>query len=166
MMNHPKNMYEYHNWAITLFLNRMKELPDNVLYEEVKSSYSSIAKTFSHIYAVDSMWLNVLKGVDMQEALQSAMELMEKANLYSVDEFIISFEKCALQYEEWMNEQDLERKINVNNPWSGPRETSFAEILLHIANHGTYHRGNITTMLRQQGYASISNDFSSYWYHM
>lgn len=164
-MNHAKNMYEYHVWANKVLLEKLKELPSNVLYEEVRSSYPTIAQTFSHIYVVDVMWLAVLKGIDMQEALAASIALVEKTNGYSVNEFVHSFEQLALQYDEWMNRQkDLEQKIQVNNPWSGARETAYSEILFHVANHGTYHRGNITTMLRQQGYASTMNDFSLYWY--
>ncbi|MDH5160519.1 DinB family protein [Heyndrickxia oleronia] len=164
-MNHAKNMYKYHVWANKVLLERIKELPNNVLYEEVSSSYPNIAQTFSHIYVVDVMWLKVLKGMDMQEALEASMVIVEKANSYSLDEFVKYYEELALQYEEWMNSQnDLEQKINLNNPWSGARETAYSEILFHVANHGTYHRGNITTMLRQLGYASTMNDFSLYWY--
>lgn len=164
-MNHAKNMYEYHVWANKMLLERMRELPSYVLYEEIKSSYSTIAQTFSHIYVVDVMWLQVLKGIDMQEAFQAARIMVEKVNLYSLDEFIKSNEELSSQYENWMSShQDLEQKINVNNPWSGSRNTAYSEILFHVANHGTYHRGNITTMLRQQGYESIMNDFSLYWY--
>ncbi|MCI1592884.1 DinB family protein [Heyndrickxia oleronia] len=164
-MNHAKNMYKYHVWANKVLLERIKELPNNVLYEEVSSSYPNIAQTFSHIYVVDVMWLQVLKGMDMQEALEASMVILEKANSYSLDEFVKYFEELALQYEEWMTSQrDLEQKINLNNPWSGARETAYSEILFHVANHGTYHRGNITTMLRQLGYASTMNDFCLYWY--
>lgn len=164
-MNHAKNMYAYHLWANKVLLERIKELPSNVLYKEINSSYPNIAQTFSHIYVVDVMWLQVLKGIGMQEALEASMALLEKTNLYSVDEFIKSFEELASQYEEWMNSQkDLEQKINLNNPWSGAKETAYSEILFHVANHGTYHRGNITTMLRQQGHASTMNDLALYWY--
>lgn len=164
-MNHAKNMYKYHVWANKVLLERINELPNNVLYEEVRSSYPNIAQTFSHIYVVDVMWLQVLKGMDMQEALEASMVILEKANSYSLDEFVKYFEELALQYEEWMTSQrDLEQKINLNNPWSGARETAYSEILFHVANHGTYHRGNITTMLRQLGYASTMNDFCLYWY--
>lgn len=164
-MNHAKNMYEYHVWANKVLLERVKELPESVLFEEVRSSYTNIAQTFSHIYVVDVMWLLVVKGVSMQEALETSMALLERTNLYSVDKFVQSYEELASQYEEWMNNQnDLEQKIELNNPWSGARKTTYSEILLHVANHGTYHRGNITTMLRQQGYASTMNDFSLYWY--
>ncbi|MBZ5518892.1 DinB family protein [Bacillus sp. NEAU-CP5] len=164
-MNHAKNMYQYHVWANKALLERIKELPSNVLYKEVRSSYPTIAQTFSHIFAVDAMWLQVLKGIDMQEAVEGSAAYAERAHLYSADEFAASYEELASQFEEWMNSQtDLEQKMNLNNPWLGYRETAYSEILFHVANHGTYHRGSITTMLRQQGYASAMNDLVLYWY--
>lgn len=164
-MNHAENMYKYHIWANKVLLERIKELPSNVSYEEMSSSYPTIAQTFSHIYVVDVMWLQVLEGLEMQNALEASVALLEKTNLYSADEFVRSFEELASQYDEWINGQkNLEQKINLNNPWSGARETSYSEILFHVANHGTYHRGNITSMLRQQGYGSTMNDLALYWY--
>jgi len=70
------------------------------------------------------------------------------------------------QHESMMQEEDcsITVMLDVNNPWSGPRETTFEEILLHVANHGTYHLGNITTMLRQQNESSLMMDYSLFWY--
>ena len=61
-------------------------------------------------------------------------------------------------------EENLERRILLNNPYVGERETSLAEIVLHAANHGTYHRGNISAMLHQLGDASVMTDFVFYMY--
>lgn len=110
-MNHAKNMYQYHVWANKALLERMKELPSGVLYEEVRSSYPTIAQTFSHIYAADVMWLQVLKGIDMQEALEPSMAYAERSHLYSAEEFAKSYEELASQFEEWINSQtDFEQK--------------------------------------------------------
>jgi uncharacterized damage-inducible protein DinB len=43
-------------------------------------------------------------------------------------------------------------------------KTSVSELVPHVVNHGTYHRGNITAMLRQMGYASVSTDYGIYLY--
>ncbi|WP_313897918.1 DinB family protein [Brevibacillus sp. FSL L8-0520] len=36
----------------------------------------------------------------------------------------------------------------------------------HVVNHGTYHRGNIAAMLRQQGYAGVPTDYVFYLYEL
>ena len=43
-------------------------------------------------------------------------------------------------------------------------KTAAADMILHVVNHGTYHRGNITAMLRQMGYASVPTDYGIYLY--
>ncbi|MEC2456617.1 DinB family protein, partial [Bacillus cereus] len=41
-------------------------------------------------------------------------------------------------------------------------ETSILELVQHVVNHGTYHRGNITAMIRQLGHSSTMMDFVLY----
>lgn len=164
MVNHPKEMYHYHNWANQTILGRIKELPSSVLSQEVNSSFPTIAHALNHIYAVVKMWYLVLTGTDMQEAFQECVPL-NGSILNTVDEYIDIFERLAEQYSEWFREQtDLEQTILLNNPFAGLRQTSLSEILLHMVNHGTYHRGNISTMLRQLGHASAMNDYAFFWY--
>lgn len=77
----------------------------------------------------------------------------------------MTFKNVALKYQTFLNvNSDLTVMVDVNNPWSGPRQTTFEEILLHVSNHGTYHLGNITTMLRQQNETSLMMDYSLFWY--
>lgn len=37
-------------------------------------------------------------------------------------------------------------------------------MVLHVVNHGTYHRGNISAMLHQLGDSSVMTDYAFYWY--
>ncbi|MFM9280490.1 DinB family protein [Paenibacillus jiagnxiensis] len=163
-MNYPVKMYEYHVWANQTILGRIKELPSSVLSQEVNSSFSTIAHALSHIYAVDKSWYLVLTGTGMPEALQACMPL-NKSTLYSVDEYANSFDELAEQHREWFRSQpDLEQTILLDNPYAGIRQTRLSEIVLHVVNHGTYHRGNVSTMLRQLGHASTMNDYALFWY--
>lgn len=163
-MNHPVQMFNYHSWANQTILGRIKELPSSVLSQEVNASFPTIAHALSHIYAVDKMWYMVLTGTDMREALQACIPLNESI-LHSVDEYANIFTQLAEQYREWFRSQaDLEQSILLDNPFAGIRQTRLSEIVLHLVNHGTYHRGNVSTMLRQLGHASTMNDYSLFWY--
>ncbi|WP_340027270.1 DinB family protein [Paenibacillus sp. FSL H7-0940] len=163
-MNHPEQMYNYHAWANQTILGRIKELPSSVLSQEVNSSYPTIAHALSHIYTVDKMWYLVLTGTGMREALQACIPLNSEIH-GSVDEYIQCFTDLSAQYSEWLRGQaDLGQTILLDNPFAGVRETSLSDIVIHVVNHGTYHRGNVSTMLRQLGHASIMNDYSLFWY--
>ncbi|NRG47686.1 DinB family protein [Bacillus sp. CRN 9] len=164
MKNYPVEMYNYHIWANQTILGRMKELPSSVLSQEVNSSFPTIAHALSHIYAVDKMWYLVLIGTEMPEALKACIPLNERI-MNTVDEYDHIFTQLSEQYREWFRSKaDLEQTILLDNPFTGIRETRFSEIVMHLVNHGTYHRGNVSTMLRQLGRASIMNDYSLFWY--
>lgn len=164
MSKHPVQMFEYHTWASQAILGRIKELPSSVLSQEVNSSFPTIAHSLTHIYAVDKMWYMVLTGTGMPEALQACM-LLNAEILSSVDEYANVFALLSEQYREWFRSQaDLEQTILLDNPYAGIRQTSLAEIVLHLVNHGTYHRGNVSTMLRQLGHSSTMNDYALFWY--
>ncbi|PAF20662.1 damage-inducible protein DinB [Terribacillus saccharophilus] len=164
-MNYPEQMFNYHSWANQTLLNRIKELPVNVLREEVNTSFPTIAQAFGHIYAVESVWYRVLNGARMQDALEMCMPLEKETLLHSADQFANDFAQLAEQYREWLRGQDdLDRTILLENPYAGTRQTRLSEIVLHVVNHGTYHRGNVSAMLRQLGHASTMNDYSLFWY--
>lgn len=164
MTNHSVEMFNYHAWANQTILGRIKELPSSVLSQEVNSSFPTIAHALSHIYAVDKMWYLVLTGTSMREALQACIPLNESI-LYSGHEYANILAQLSEQFREWFRSQaDLEQTILLDNPFAGIRQTRLSEIVLQLVNHGTYHRGNISTMLRQLGHASTMNDYSLFWY--
>ncbi|MGM9957520.1 MAG: DinB family protein [Peribacillus sp.] len=164
-MNHPVQMFDYHAWATQTLLRRIKELPSSVLQQEVNTSFPTIGEGFAHIYAIDKCWLQVLSGISMTKALEACLPLQQEILRRSVDEFAVAFSELAEQYRDWFrSKEDLEEAIVLENPYAGTRSTRLSEIVLQVVNHGTYHRGNISTMLRQLGHASTMNDYSLFWY--
>ncbi len=164
MKNQTAEMYHYHAWANQTIIGRIKELPSPVLTQEVNSSFPTIAHALSHIYMVDKSWYMVVTGTDMKEALQACLPLNERV-LSSADEYAHNFARLSEQFKDWFRGQtDLERTIMLDNPYAGIRQTRLSEIVLQLVNHGTYHRGNISAMLRQLGHPSVMNDYALYWY--
>lgn len=163
-MNHLEEMLHYHVWASQIIMQRIQELPASVLHQEVNSSFPTLAHALSHMNAVDQMWYLVLTGTGMPEALQVCMP-RNGETFATIEEYFERYDELSTQYLDWFSQQtDLEQTLLLNNPFAGVRQTRFAEIILHLVNHGTYHRGNISTMLRQLGHASVMNDYSRFWY--
>ena len=75
------------------------------------------------------------------------------------------YAELSVRFKAFLKDQsDLEKKITLDNPYAGVRETSLAEMVLQVVNHATYHRGNVTAMLRQMGYASVMTEYALFWY--
>lgn len=165
MINHVENLYNYHVWANQRIIDHLKTLSPEKYQKEIKSVFSSVSKAFSHIYLVDYLWLNILEGQSMNEALQSSFQLQEKIEKLSIEDLETKFHTLTTQFKSFLNRQkDIEKKIMLYNPYAGLRETSLSEMVLHVVNHGTYHRGNISAMLHQLGDSSVMTDYAFYWY--
>ncbi|MDR6224019.1 DinB family protein [Desmospora profundinema] len=164
-MSNPITMYDYHVWANQTLFNRLKELPGEVYVQEVQSIFPSISKVMSHIYIVDHGWLSVLSGESMKEAMKYAVQLQEEAECKSIEELEAMYIDLSRQFKAFISKQaDLEKIIVLDNPYAGIRNTRLSEIIMHVANHGTYHRGNISAILRQIGHASTMTDYMVFLY--
>ncbi|WGV60485.1 DinB family protein [Brevibacillus brevis] len=165
MTHYAKNMYDFHAWANQALINRLKELPEGVYEQEVQSVFPTVAKVMEHIYMVDQGWILILQGMDMQAALNEAWQKEKELTGKSLEEVEQLYSGLVEQFKAFLNqEEDLERRIVLDNPYTRVRDTSLAEIIMQVVNHGTYHRGNITAMLRQMGYPSVMTDYALYWY--
>ncbi|PEE41418.1 DinB family protein [Bacillus pseudomycoides] len=163
MTHYIIKQFDYHVWANKRIFERLKELPKDVYNQEVQSVFPSIAKALAHIYMVDCVWLNVLIGKSMAEAIQIGEQLQEQVETKTMNELERMFFDIAQQYKVFLGEQkDIDKVIVINNPYAGGLETSVSELVQHVVNHGTYHRGNITAMLRQLGHSATMTDFVLY----
>ncbi|MEA1011151.1 MULTISPECIES: DinB family protein [Bacillus cereus group] len=165
MKDNMLKQYDYHVWANIKLFNRLKELPnyETIFNEKIQSVFPSIKDTFAHIYITDQVWLHILHGSSMSEAIQDRETLQKQIETKSLHELEKMFENIANQYKEFLSTiRDVNAVFVIKNSYVGKLETSILELVQHVVNHGTYHRGNITAMIRQLGYSSTMMDFVLY----
>ncbi|CAM3929948.1 diguanylate cyclase [Bacillus luti] len=165
MKDYMLKQFDYHAWANTKLFSRLKELPnyETIFNEQIRSVFPSIKDTFAHIYITDQVWLHILHGKSMNEAIQDREHLRKQIETKSLHELEEMFENMANQYKEFLSIiQDVNTVFVIENPYAGKLETSISELVQHVVNHGTYHRGNITAMIRQLGHSSTMMDFVLY----
>ncbi|WP_336866820.1 DinB family protein [Peribacillus frigoritolerans] len=166
-MNHPEpvlEMYNYHAWANGVIIDRLNELPEHVYHKEIQSGFSSVSKVLSHIYLTDYAWFDIISGISMDEAMASSSELKEEVEKKSIEEMKKTFMDLYERNKALLSTVDVEKVMVVDNPYAGSLETTISESVLHVVTHGSYHRGNIATMLRQMGHTSVMQDFGLYLY--
>ncbi len=56
----------------------------------------------------------------------------------------------------------LEREIVYRNSKGTEYRTALADILLHVALHGTYHRGQIALRTRDAGHSPVNTDYITF----
>lgn len=165
MSNVVMEMYDYHVWANKVIFDRLKELPSEIVDQDIQSVFPTITKTLAHIYMADAIWLDVLDGMEPKDAFAKGEKLQEDLQSISFDELESLFSELTKKFQSFFEQnQDLTRKMVLDNPYAGIKEFTLSQMVLHVVNHGTYHRGNIAAMLRQLGHSSVMTDYIVYLY--
>ncbi|WP_062231899.1 DinB family protein [Fictibacillus sp. FJAT-27399] len=165
MTHSTLEMYNFHVWANDVIIERLKELPEEIYHKEIQSGFSSVSQILTHIYLTDYAWFEIIQGKSMNEAMETTNQLKKEVELKSLNEMKEIFLNLSERYKILLNSQnDMDVLLIVDNPYAGQLETSISETLIHVVTHGSYHRGNIATMLRQMGHTSVMQDYGLYLY--
>lgn len=163
MHQHPQKLYEYQVWANSQLFNHLEQLPEDAFHAEVTSVFPSVSQTFGHMYIFEQLYLAVLSEVPNEQIFPQIAGWTEEVQGKSVDEMRRLFAGVAEQFRDLLRRTpDPDKPMTIEHPKYGRLDTHFSEILRHVVNHGTYHRGNVTAMLRQQGYAGVPTDYMFY----
>jgi uncharacterized damage-inducible protein DinB len=162
-MKHPSiQLYEYHVWANDRTFEHLRQLPVDVFRKEVQSVFSSIAETITHLYVVDNIWILAMSGASTEEVMGSAKSAKEQIQDQDLDSMRSMFAALQERYRAFLETHDLDEFLLYSHPVHGSLSARYGDIVQHVVNHGTYHRGNITAMLRQQGFPGVPTDYVIY----
>ncbi|WP_149096265.1 DinB family protein [Paenibacillus terrae] len=165
MTDFSLQFYDFNVWANEQIFKRLKELPKDAYRQEVQSVFSSLSNVLAHVYLSDLGWIEVFSGKSMNHALTLAEQLKEQTESKGLEEMETMFLELSERFKSFLNQKgNIDKPLVIENPSADLMKTRVSEIVPHIVNHGTYHRGNISAMLRQMGYASVSTDYGLFLY--
>ncbi|QYR24302.1 DinB family protein [Paenibacillus sp. sptzw28] len=157
--------YDYHVWATRKLIEHLKEVPQDIYEAEFQSVFSSFSQALSHIYRADNVWLAGISGESFDNIRAKAFQWEEELKGLSLEEIRTKFEELFDRYRSSLHQRmDGDTKIEFKHPSYGSLKTNIFEIVQNVVNHGTYHRGNITDMLRQKGHPGTPTDYIVYLY--
>jgi uncharacterized damage-inducible protein DinB len=154
-----KQYAAYNSWAHQRILDVIMALPAEKPLAEVPSSYPSLYKTVFHLWDAESIWWQRLK---MQEHIIRPSE-NEKATMQDVVSGLL---QQSRQWEEWVSAASDLALDHVFQYQTSKREVfkmPVYQMIHHVFNHGTYHRGQLITMLRQLGADKLPATDFSFW---
>ena len=154
-----KQYAAYNIWASLRLLDTVLSLPEEKQLAEVPSSFNSLYKTILHQWDAESVWWQRMK---MQERIIIPSESFNGSMLDLVNGLI----QQSKQWEEWVcNASDLllDHVFQYYNNKKEHFKMPVYQMLHHVFNHGTYHRGQLVNMLRQLGVEKIPQTDFSFW---
>jgi len=145
----------YSKWANSRILETIGELPVSEITKIREAAFDGILPTLAHMNIINRIWQGHLLGKDhgytsrRSQIINTLVQYSHQLN--EIGDWYIS-------YVNLLNEQELNEKVFFNFVDGGSGEMNRSDILLHIINHQTFHRGHLSDMLYQSGYEPPSID--------
>jgi uncharacterized damage-inducible protein DinB len=154
-----RRLYDYTDWANDRMLSAAAELSEEQFTRTIVSSFASIRDTLAHIAGAEWIWLKRWRG----ESPLEAPEWMNAPSFGLVRERMMEIAADRRAYLAGLTEEAIESVLDYRSIKGDPFAMPLGELLLHCANHSTYHRGQLATMLRQVGAAAPpSTDYTQF----
>lgn len=146
------HLLQYDHWASIKLLDYINSFPEDIFHKPMNSVFPSIAETFYHIFRGKRIWIKrALPDLVVNESIIKFDDI-EKAKNSMIELHTIMIDAIQQHYEEL-------GEVVYQNTKGTTFKNNFDDIIHHLANHGTYHRGNIASMIRECGYKGTSTDY-------
>jgi uncharacterized damage-inducible protein DinB len=156
-------LFDYHGWANERMFRRLHELPPETVHEPLTNVFPSVHEALVHMYRVDTVWYYAMSGRGA-EIMARAQQIIEETKGLSAAAMHELFSDLFEEIRGFLARQESDPVQPYPHPQYGTLHASYADIVRHIVNHGTYHRGNVTAMLRQMGHAGAATDYVFFMY--
>jgi len=154
-----RRLYRYTDWANDRILIATVELSSEQFTRNIVSSFSSIRDTLAHIAFAEWLWLQRWTGASPLEMPQWTVE-PSAADL--ADRFHTIADDRRTYLAGLSDDDDLETILDYRSMKGDPFSMPLRDVLVHCANHSTYHRGQLVTMLRQVGATPPNTDYTQF----
>ena len=144
-----RTLLDYHYWARDRLLEALAPLTPEQFTRDLGSSFPSIRDTVAHIYAAEWAWHERWIGRS-PTALLPADQFPDVASIRAA---WIAHEATMRAFVDGLGDAGPSRTIEYQLLSGQGGANALWQMLQHVVNHASYHRGQVTTMLRQIGAA-------------
>ena len=154
-----RSLYDYNAWANHRSLDAASALTAEQFTKPLGNSFSSVRDTLAHIYGAEWVWLERFQG----RSPSSLPDTTQFADVAGLRERWAEHETRLLTFVRGLKQSDLDRVLEYKTLKFGVYRNPLWESMQHLVNHGTYHRGQVTTLLRQLGAQPVATDLMHFY---
>lgn len=148
------HLYDYNRWANAKIFDAVSKLTAEQFTEDLHSSHRSVRDTLAHILAAEWIWLERWNGTSPKALLDPT----DFPTVESIRTRLSEVEDGCRKFINGLTDQSLETVVAYTNTQGEEWKYPLGHMMQHVANHSSYHRGQVTTMLRQLGAGVIPVD--------
>ncbi len=149
---------DYSAWASAQLVAAATELTQDEIMRDFGTADKSVLGTLVHLFGADRVWLSRLK--------------QEPANVFLTE---ADYQLAVLQndwpalyrrWKEWaagISDADARAEVDYKDMRGNPYRQPVGPLVLHVVNHGTHHRGQVSGFLRAMGHTPPKLDLVFYY---
>jgi uncharacterized damage-inducible protein DinB len=155
-------LYEFNSWANHRMLGACAGLSESQFTQHIEASFPSVRETVVHICAAEWIWLERWKG---RSPVKAEWEEFAGgfAGLESIHRYWTGLEARQKEFLAGLTPETLARPLEIRTLDGTPYAQPLWQMMQHVVNHGSYHRGQVTMMLRQLGAKPVGTDLITYY---
>ena len=155
-----RHLATYNQWMNRKLYNAAAVLSDEQLTQDRGAFFGSIWATLNHIAVGDILWLRrVAGGFPHLAALAPVQDLPQPSALTDIlcpdvaalTQFRATIDEVLTLLCAELSEHDLNAPLQYHSTKGVRSNKLLSKVLLHVFNHQTHHRGQITTLYSQMG---------------
>jgi uncharacterized damage-inducible protein DinB len=149
----------YTEWASRRLVRSAASLTEEELHRDFKHSDKSVLGTLVHIFAADRIWIQRVKGTPISGFIDPVKDFQMT---------VLENEWPAI-HQQWqelaagLSDGAVEHRIQYRDLKGNSYETPLWQIILHVVNHATHHRGQVSAMIRAMGHTPPPVDLIFYY---
>jgi uncharacterized damage-inducible protein DinB len=136
----------YNAWANQLVFDAVAALPEGEAAKERKSLFRNMVHTLNHNYVIDRIWQAHLEGREHGYEARNTQDHPPLAELWRAQQEI---DRWYVDWSDALSDAALAEKVSFTLIGGNRGVMTRGEILLHVVNHTTYHRGFVADLFYQ-----------------
>jgi uncharacterized damage-inducible protein DinB len=134
-------------WARDRLLDAVAALTGEQFTRDMGNSFGSVRDTIAHICDAEFIWISRWKG-EQPTGFQKPNRIPDVA---AARKEWTELEREMRDVLRELGPEGAQRSMEYRDMRGAARSDMLWQMLQHVVNHGSYHRGQVTTMLRQLG---------------
>jgi uncharacterized damage-inducible protein DinB len=145
MINWVQKLFQYNNWAMDTIFSSLENFSEEEYLRDLGDGCGSVRDKVAHILAADKIWLERIQNHPSPEFLKpsycSSIQITKDLRKQNMEGWATFLDN--------LNSENILQKISYKSMNAEKFETPLIEVLIHVANHATYHRGQVASLIRR-----------------
>jgi len=153
------NHLNYTAWASHRLVGAAEKLSPEELMRDFGTADRNVLGTLVHVYAADRVWLGRIEGNPPARFIVPEQDM-------HLEVLRRDWPVLLERWKQWAGglcEDSIHKEVPYRDTKGNPYVTPLWHIVLHVVNHGTHHRGQVSGFLRAMGHVPLPLDLIAYY---